>query len=358
MTPGLGPEEYAARQNSQDAEQIVTKGVNAPYHLTQYGLTALISDEILGLRLTSAIFALVIATFLFLLLRSWFGHTIALFASLIFLTTPWLVITARTGTANIMLLWLVVPLACFVLMTRSKGKVGIWWLLLCISIGLGLYIPGYTWFMLAALAIASTAFLSVSRRISGLYLILGMTIIILLVVPLILSLTIEPSRLKQLLLVPASWQPAVETLKSIGWAAVALLWRTREAVDIGIDHLAVLNILQIVLVIFGFYALASRARNIVYILSGLLVFSILIAGINNNPHYLLLGLPAIAVLVGAGLRYLFIEWKRVFPLNPFAYALAISLISLVVVTHLIYAARYSLVAWPQTSQTKSTYVLK
>jgi len=358
MTAGLGPSEYTSRQNSQATKQIISRGINAPYYLMQRGLVVLLNDGVLALRLASVISGLVILVFLFLLLRSWFGQAVALFACLVFISTPWIVITARTATANIMLLWPIVPLACFVLLSRSKQRAGLWWLMLTLTAILSLYTPGLIWFLLAGILATGRTFLDASRRLNGAYIVAGIALAILLVAPLALALALEPSRLKQLALIPDNWQSGTDILKSIGWSAVSIFWSTKNSVDIGIGHLPVLNILQIALFIFGFYALSSRARNIIFSLAGLLLFAILISGINDNPHLLLFGLPAVAVFIAAGLRYLYIEWRRVFPLNPFAYALAISLIGVVVAAHLLYAGRYSLIAWPHTTETKATYVLK
>lgn len=358
MTAGLGPGEYASRQNSQSVEQIASRGINAPYHLIQFFFLNIISDDLWALRLSSVFFGLIIFSFLFLLMRAWFGQTIAIFASLVFLSTPWVINSARTGTPDVMLLWLIVPLACWILLKRSPRRAGIWWLLLCISTGLGLYLAGFIWFFMAGLLIAVKALWRASRRINSLYLVAGMTLAILLTAPLIFTLVLDPVIIRQLFLFPVDWPPVLDFLRSTAWAASSFFWQTRSIVDIGIDRLPILSILQIVLVVFGFYALSAKARQITYAVTGSVIWAAVLAGLNNNPRYLIFGLPAVAILIGGGLRYLFIEWRRVFPLNPFAYGLAISLIALVVAAQLFYAARYSLIAWPQTSETKSTYVLK
>lgn len=358
LTDGLGPDEYLSRQHSQDSRQIINRGLNAPYHLLQLGLTTVINDDILALRLASVTVGLIILIFLFFFLRGWFGRTVAIFSSLIFIVTPWVILTARTATPNIMLLWPIVPIACLALMSRSKKHAGKWWLLFCLTVSIGIYTPGFIWLLLAGVILGSRRFLNISARINAVYLVAGLAIGILLAAPLILSLAVEPGYLKELFLVPSEWQSPVETLKSIAWSAFSLFWATRGAIDISVDRLPILNILQIVLSIFGLYALGSRTRKLTISLIALLVLSIIAAGLNNDPHLLIIGLPAIAIFIAAGLRYLYIEWRRIFPLNPFARGLAIGLISLVVATHLMYAVRYSLIAWPNTSQTKETYVLK
>src|SRR3989344_4861970 len=196
MTTGLGPEEFQSRQNSQDAQQIIKHGINAPYYLLQYGLLQVISDEIIALRLASVIVALMIFIFLYLLFKSWFGQTVALFAALVFIATPWVIIVSRTATPSVMFLWSIVVIACFILMTRSKKRSAAWWLLLCIALGLSLYTPGVMWLLLLAIPVVGRLLADATRRTRGMYLVAGMTIVILLAIPLGLALTLEPSRIK------------------------------------------------------------------------------------------------------------------------------------------------------------------
>jgi hypothetical protein len=358
LTPGLSPAEYAARQNSHSAEQIAKNGINAPYLLLQHGYTSLFNGGFTALRLTGVTAAVVILLFLFLMLRSLFGLTVGLFAMLVVGATPWAVLAARSAAPYVMMLWLVVPVACFVLMGRAKRHPEAWWLLLCASAALSLYTPGLVWFVACAAILAGRRFSSISGRISGTYLVSGMALAILMLIPLAAALALEPDSIRQLALVPDNWPGLMETLRSLGWAFTGLFWGIRHHIDIGIARLPLLNFLQLALLVFGLYALGSRMRTVSLALGGWLLLSVILSGINNDPRLLLLGLPAAGVLIAAGLRLLYIEWRRVFPLNPFSYALAIMLITLVVGAHLLYTVRYTLVAWPRTPETKATYVLK
>lgn len=358
ITPGLGPEEYASRENLQSPADIIKRGVNAPYYLVQYGLSKLPIGEVTALRTTSVVLGMTIFAALLIFLKNWFGRLIATAAGFIFITTPWVALTIRTATPNVLLLWPIVLMALFVLTSRSKKLPALWWLLLCAAVGLGLYIPGVILLVAAAAAINRAAFSQLTAKVNAVALVSGLTLIVLLALPLAGAIALEPASIKQLLFIPSGLAPVLELLSSVGWSAAALFWQTRDHVDIGLGRLPVLNILQIALMIFGLYALSARAKRVTYSMLGLLIFSIVVAGVNHHPHLLLFGLPSVAVFIAAGLRYLFIEWRRVFPLNPFAYGLAITMVSLIMVAHLLYAARYTLVAWPQATETKSTYVLK
>jgi succinate dehydrogenase/fumarate reductase cytochrome b subunit len=59
-----------------------------------------------------------------------------------------------------------------------------------------------------------------------------------------------------------------------------------------------------------------------------------------------------------GLRYLFIEWRRVFPRNPMAKYFAIALMFGLILIHVFFGIRYSLLAWPSSADTRQTYMLK
>jgi hypothetical protein len=358
LTQGLSPAEYAARQNSHTVEQIVKSGVNAPYLLLQHGYAGIFDGSYAALRLTGVTVAILILLFLFLMLRSLFGLTNGLFALMVVGATPWVVLAARSSAPYIMLLWMVVPVACFVLMSRARQRPEIWWLLLCASAALSLYTPGLFWFVLAGAALAGRHYRSVTSRVNSLFLISGLTAAIMILIPLAAALALEPGSIRKLALFPDKWPGLAETLRSLGWAFTGLFWGIRRHIDIGIGRLPLLNFLQLALLVFGIYALGSRMRLTSLALGGWLLLSVVLSGINNDPHLLLLGLPAAGVLIAAGLRLLYIEWRRVFPLNPFSYALAILLITLVVSAHLLYAVRYTLVAWPRTPETKVIYVLK
>ncbi|HZP55470.1 MAG TPA: hypothetical protein VFB03_01730 [Candidatus Saccharimonadales bacterium] len=168
----------------------------------------------------------------------------------------------------------------------------------------------------------------------------------------------DPKILRSVLLIPDQWPTLIELIKNFAWMFVSMFWRTPNHADFNIARLPILNIMELVLIFFGIYALASKKRRITYLLVFFMLTSFLFAAINGSLYILSLALPPIAVFFAAGIRYLYLEWRQVFPINPFAKGLALGLILLVVVSQLLYVGRYSLIAWPHTTDTKNTYVLK
>lgn len=358
LTPGLSPQEGLSRQNSQTFKEILKEGVNAPYYLVQHILVKLHIQDALALRLTSVLFSLVIFGCLFSWLHGWFGKITTFFTMLIFISTPWVILTGRSASPAIMWLWPVVLTASYRWLARTKQHGGALFILFCAGLVIALYTPGLIW-LLAAAAIAMRRTLRlILKRPQNTYVVGGILLGLLALVPLIVALVDDPSRLKNLLLIPNKWASPLEELKSIAWSFLSLFWGLRTHVDIALDKLPILNIMQVALCAIGIYALSSAGRRILYFMLSMLVFAVFAAGLNHNLNLINIGLPAMAVFLAAGLRYLYLEWRRIFPFNPFSYALAISLITLVALTQLLYGARYSLIAWPHSPDTKTTYVLK
>lgn len=164
--------------------------------------------------------------------------------------------------------------------------------------------------------------------------------------------------IKNVLLVPAHAPDWLAALKDAGWMVFSLFAKTGHADRLLVGRLPILNILLMALLVFGVYAMlgASRAKTIA--LGSGVIYAIVMAGLNNDIELLALGLPSVAIFIAAGLRYLYIEWRSVFPRNPVPRTFAVVLITFVAATQVYFGLRYSLSAWPNTPATRSSYVLK
>jgi hypothetical protein len=125
-----------------------------------------------------------------------------------------------------------------------------------------------------------------------------------------------------------------------------------------LGRLSILSIVQTALLVFGVYALWKAAKPKLLVLLAAAGFAVIAAGVYDQLSVLALGLPAAAVIICAGLRYLYIEWRSVFPRNPLARTLAYSLLWALVAVQVLFGIRYSVLAWPNTVATKHVYVLK
>jgi len=257
-----------------------------------------------------------------------------------------------------MLLAPLAVIASFLWLTSSKKQSKLAWLaLVCIS-AISLYIPGLVWFILVAGWMRRRELLG-SLKFHGLVIVsLSALLAIAIIVPLILAMVNDLSVARQLLLLPEHWQGLIGNLKSTAWSLLALFWRTPYHIDLIIGRLPLLNITQLALAVFGCYAMWANARKETYNLLAILAASIIFSGLNANLELLTLAVLVVCIFAVAGLRYLYVEWRGVFPRNPLPKVLALSLMALVVGIHLMLGVRYALVAWPHTPSTHSLYVIK
>ncbi|MBI2588621.1 glycosyltransferase family 39 protein [Candidatus Saccharibacteria bacterium] len=358
LTKGLSQAELSARAASNSLQTIVESPLNAPYHFLQYLLTHFTSTTAFYLRLPSAILAVVLMWAFYYLAKAWFGKIIGVLSALIAASTPLVILSARSATPGILLLSPLALLAIYTWLEKPKTKTSVAWMALCLVAASTFYIPGGVWLVFGILIFKRRRVAAALSKISRRYKVLGLLISLLLIVPLVYGLAKHPSLIRAWLLIPSDWPSAVEGLSQLGWAVLALTLQAPSPSDLIIGRLPILDAAQIILLIFGTYAMGRLARAKIYSLVFLIVLGLIASGLNHSPIYLMFSLAAIFMLVAAGLRYLFVEWRKVFPRNPIPKYLALALMSILVGLHITYGLNYSLSAWPNTPSTKSLYVLK
>lgn len=354
---GLSPAEAAARSQSFGGHTLIHTSVNLPHNFLNYLAQKTGHASPAYLRAASVIFALVILAAIYKILRSWFGTFIAYLATAVVATTPLFLLAGRSGDASIMVLYPLVPLGIYFWLSRSEKLNRLAACLLPLSAVLSLYVPGGPWALAIGLVALRSVLAAIYKKMSKNLLILIAFLSMLLAVPLVYELVRQPSLVRPLLLIPPHL-PNLESLKAVGWSALALAWRSGSHNELQVGRLAVLSISQLLLVFFGLYAMWSRARPKAYGLLALAAAGVVAAGLNSNFSLLLIPIASLSVIMAAGLRYLHLEWTTVFPRNPLPRGLAIVLICGLVAMQAIYGLRYSLVAWPHTVATRATYVLK
>ena len=356
-TPGLSPAEALSRDSSRDLAAIFEAPVNAPHRLLQLGLTQINSGTI-SLRSASVVFMLIFLVLFYLMIRLWFGRFIAALSTLILAASPWLVVVARSATPAVMLLAPLALIAEFLWLTRRRKYLNLSWLIFVITVALAIYIPGMIWFVLIGGAIKWKELSGLASAVNGWVASLSMLIFLAAITPLAMAIGKQPDIVKDLFLVPDQLAGTLATVKSIGWSALSLIWRLPYTTDLTVGRLPLLTLAQIAMSAFGLYAMWTNAKRETLQLAALLVASILLAGLNNQLLLLIPAVVVICIFTAAGLRYLYVEWRDIFPRNPLPRGLAVVLMLILVGVQLAYGWRYALVAWPNTAATKNVYMVE
>lgn len=355
---GLSPQESVAR-SSAAVHAIVNMPINAPFKVLQNGLIHIDPQSHFLLRFASVIFAVIFLGCFFYLLKGWFGKSIALLTTIILGFTPYFILAARSGSGEIMFFAPVAVLASYLAASKNISNRAPFFLLFFCAV-LSLYVPGMAWLLLLGIILrfSSLKEILVEVEFSAVYYLLLFVTALAIWTPLFYGIYQHPGQVKLLLLVPAHFATATESLQSWLWMLSATFFHAHTHYNLIVDKLPLLNATEVGLLIFGCYIMWSRLRvELVGIVAVTLLITAL-AGLNNNYAMLGLALPFLAIVVGMGLRYLYIEWRHIFPINPIAKGFAIALMSALVLMHVIFGIRYSLLAWPNTVATAHTYVVK
>lgn len=337
---------------------IFANPINAPYRFLQDTIVHLHRSAATA-RFPSVILAILFSVCFYLLLKSWLGKSIALLTSLILVFTPYFIIAGRSATPDIMYFSPILVLAAYSYATRWPGK-RLPVILLLLSVVFSLYVPGMFWLIGFMIAYRYTRLREIAfhAELKSKDLLLLLLLALVLLSPLVVGLGSHVSHVKQWLLIPASFMGLGAVVKSWLWAMSAFVFGARSHQDLIIGRLPLLSVAQVALLVFGGYVMWSRLRAELFTILGLYLFITFLSGINNSYGILALALPLLSIVMGLGLRYLYIEWRHVFPVNPLARVFAIGLMSAVVLVHILLGIRYGLVAWPATVVSHQVNVLK
>lgn len=357
LTTGISSTEVSTRLAGSSINSLIDNPINAPHSATVLAFQKIGVDSIFGLRLASVLMALLFIFCFYKISRMWFGNFVAWISTLMFASSPLVVLAARNAGPEVMYLLPVAIYATYSWLNKATKPSIYAFFCLSALVTISLYTPGMAWLvMLGVISVRSNlklVFTSFPKLISFLPIVLALLIIS----PLTFEIYHAPSILSKLLLIPTNFEP-VETLRNIGWGFLAVFWHSLDHNVLQIGRLPLLNIAQITTSIFGIYALWARARSKTYAMLVIAAFSILGSALADSYSLLLIALVISSVLSAAGIRYLLKEWMGVFPRNPFPRMLATAFMCLLVVISMSYGLRYSLIAWPNTLETKSLYVLK
>lgn len=365
LTPGLSPSEASARTFSSNLHVVANNPVFAPQTLIQYLFHKLSPGSIYFLRLASVIWAGIFIFCFYRLARRWFGRVIGILGTLLFASTPWFILSARSASPMIMLLMPLAVAACFTWAIKQKSHMELVAIALIAMVSVAIYVPGSLWFIIISsyfvrkILVAFISKTNISTRI------VCSAIALLILAPLIRAIPLDWEIIKTLLLVPASFIGIYGLAKAFVWSGLAVVWRTRSHLDISVSRWPMLGVVQAVLMIFGAVAMFSQALTVGTMLLVFIAICIFVAAMNSTVlvgngslPFVFMALPALSMFVSAGLRYLYIEWKTIFPRNPLPKTIAVIIMATLVAMQVFFGIRYALVAWPHTADTLRLYMVK
>lgn len=350
-------EKKSVVESASVALQADTRVIDLPYHILQKLSVKYIGLNEYGIKLPSIILGLLSGLGIILLLRRWFSHNVALIAALFIVTNVLFLASARTGTPEIMLIFLpTFILLITTLITQNARGQFFWRTSLGALIAVSLYTPLSLYVILSCLiaGLLHPHTRYVIRRYGGRQLVGSLFLLIPLTFPLAVGIWKNPKIVPELLGLPASY-PDTATFTA-GLFDVATRLGSITEPYIGEYVQPAFSIVSLALIGLGllrafmdFHAARTYALLIwIAIISPVVVIT--------QDYLPILFLPA-TLLIAIGLQTLIKEWYALFPRNP--YARLVGLIPLLLLicsviyinyTNYFYGLRYS----PETAKVYSS----
>jgi len=307
-------------------------------------------------RLPSALFGLFSVVSFSYIIYIWHGKRTSLLSTLLFITAAWGLHVSRLATNDIMFFWGIISLILTqVLLSEysgnalvTMGSFFIW--------GLLLTIPGFLYLLILFYAIERNLILDALSDLKSWSAKLISFVLLLLWVPLIAHHLINSAaNIRNYLGLPATIPTLSHYLKDFIAVGVHLFIRGPEYPDIWLGKSPILDFFTVVLAILGIYFYFKHfASNRSKLLYAMFVCSYILVSFSGSIPLSLL-VPLVYVFAATGMAYLLHIWFQVFPKNPLARRLGISLITLGVLISCLYNYRAYFVAWRYDPTTKATF---
>src|ERR1035437_2689748 len=351
----LSNREADAHNTYQSFKGFVTNPINAPYRLIDYLFLHLHTPTTAFTRYASVTFGLLACLLFFIIIRRWHGQRSAIFTTILFAISGWMLHVTRLGTPDI--LFVLVPLVLVLLASWAHKTEKHFFALLCMSLIFGLlfYIPGAIWFVIATSVLIRKAIIGHIRNLKIWKSLILLLIILVALAPLVHAMYLSPHLIRSWLFLPSAFPKPITLLKQLAESITFLFARGPFATDLWLAHTPIFDIFTSVMCLLGVYFYVRYYNNLrSYTLSSFLIIGGILVGL-NGVNAMGFVIPTVYLLVGTGLTYVLRDWLTVFPRNPVARISGILLVTGVIAIATTYHLESYFVAWRSSPNTVQVF---
>jgi hypothetical protein len=285
----------------------------------------------------------------------WHGKRTALLATVMFASSAWVLHVSRLASFDVTYLWaMTTAILGFVLLSEYENSRLVWYFNLFI-LGIITTIPGLLWLVLLILFFEKDFLREGYGHRNKLYERVLSVLVLIIWLPLVILRLSSSRDIKYWLGLPAHFPSMLHLLKQFVAVPVHLLFRGPELPNVWLGKLPVLDAFALAMALFGgYYYIRHRRSSRSRLLASLILLSVILIGLNGSVGFSLI-VPVAYLSTAMGLAYLMHTWKRVFPLNPVAKWVSLSILLIAVTLSCAYNLRSYFVAWPHNPTTYSTF---
>ncbi|HVA11382.1 MAG TPA: hypothetical protein VNG32_04435 [Candidatus Dormibacteraeota bacterium] len=285
----------------------------------------------------------------------WHGRRTAIFASVLFASSAWVLHVSRYASYDVVYLWAMTTLLLTHALLHHYKKQALVWYLTLLLWGVLLTIPGMIWFLVPSLYLQRSPIRNSWRAFGRWWQRILAVIILLLWVPLLGVDLSRSGQLKAWLGLPNHLAAPAMLLKQFGGVFVHLFLRGPQYPTLWLGRAPLLDAFTLAMCALGIYFYGSRWRTgrsrLLERTFGIGVILVALQG----PVSLSILVPVVYAAAAMGIAYLLHEWLQVFPLNPLARSLGIGIVALAVAASCTYNLRAYFIAWPHNTVTQTTF---
>jgi hypothetical protein len=365
LTGGLSSGEYALWQRTFiegfSLVDIMRDAAYLPYQLL-LGLVQYLPFHGNGaIRISGILFGLIGVVGIFSLLKQWYSIRVAFFGAALFLCSSWLLHTTRLASPTSVYAAAPILLALWAwVLSGTRRQIAL--MLFTIAAMMALYVPGMLWILIPAIIWQRKNLVRAFKHIPIASAVLIGAVAVLLLLPFIFTVALPLqgttwNAIRTFLALPAAMPTITDVATNLINVPKELFITSRGDPTMHLGRLPLLDAFATAMFVVGVYAFARdwRLDRTVFVFSALCVGCILIALGGLSTAILL---PFVYLIIIGGASYLLQEWLRVFPRNPFARWLGVSLVVVTVLAAMTYQITNYFVAWPHAPETKSTFSQK
>lgn len=361
LIPGQNKFESATLSTLSSFPAPWVKAVNAPYSISAYLVGKAINNPLHGARIVSVVYGLLSMGLLFYVVKVWFNVRVATVGALLFITGSWVLHITHTASPLILLIFgPLLALAPLTWLLRTKKYRVQAYFLLAAALAVTAYIPYMPWIVAVALGII---IFYERRLISGLktwQVSTAAAIYGVILLPLFISLVRYPGQLHELLGIPATLPSFTVYWHQLAYTVSMILFRSAPLPELHLGRLPMLDIFSAAMFALGLYYYAVRRNNrrSIVLFASMALMLILVP---LSPAYQLsatIFVSFVYICVISGIVELLHQWFTYFPRNPWARNFGVAMLVVAIGFASFYHLERYFIAWPNTPETKSVYVVK
>lgn len=354
LVPGFSNNEIIQRASSSTFQAIIDNPLGLPHKTLQLGLHYLHHTGPVAMRSVSLMFGLVTAASLYLILNAWYSHRIAWLGTLLFASSSWFLYTARLGTDSILYTLLIAVVACVVWLRRRPSSVAPVFMGAILLAAL-FYVPGMIWFIVPLCLWQSTRLASLLRDQYASFLTLVALGGLALLAPIGWALYQDPQLVKTYIGLPQEFPGLMQIGRNALHVPIHLFWHGAANPETGLSDLPLIDWFGTIMFFLGLYAYFYKRRlDRTWFLAYVFIAGTVLVALGGPVNISVL-LPFIYLMIAGGVALMMQQWLTVFPRNPVARWIGLSLITIAVLLSSFYNLRAYFIAWPSAPETKAVF---